>query len=234
MLSIIIPTLNEENYLSQLLESIKRQDFDNYEVIVADAGSKDKTRKIAERFGAKVVEGGFQSVGRNRGVEVTQGDLLLFLDADLQLPPGFLEKAVNEFRRRELDIATFPLEFYDGGKFINFLANVFWNRAGVIFEGSPRLVFGAILVRKEIHDKVGGFNEEIKQLGEDYWYMKQISKCGRVGFIRSAKVSDSVRRYERDGYVKTLLKNLLASFYMPLFGPVKTNLFNYPYDHYEH
>lgn len=233
MLSIIIPTLNEEDYLPRLLKSIEKQDFDNYEIIVADADSEDRTREIAREFGAKVVEGGFQSVGRNRGVEVAQGNFLLFLDADLRLPSGFLEKVLNEFEQRELDIATFPIKFYDGGKFVNFLIDPLWNYIGYMFEGNSFLVFGAILVRRKTHDKVDGFNEEIKQIGEDNWYVRQASEYGQVGFTRSAKILDSVRRGEQDGYVKTYLKCILSGFYMCLFGPIKTDLFNYPYDHYD-
>ena len=56
ILSIIIPTYNEEEYLPVLLESIKQQDFSDYEIIVADADSKDNTVKIAEEYGCIVVE----------------------------------------------------------------------------------------------------------------------------------------------------------------------------------
>jgi len=47
MLSIIIPALNEENYLPRLLDCFKKQNFKDYEIIVADADSKDKTREVA-------------------------------------------------------------------------------------------------------------------------------------------------------------------------------------------
>ena len=57
-ISIIIPTYNEEEYLPKLLESIKSQDFTDYEVIVADAQSNDNTREIAKEYGCVVVEGG--------------------------------------------------------------------------------------------------------------------------------------------------------------------------------
>ena len=89
MLSIIIPTLNEEKYLPPLLDSIKKQDYKDYEVIVADAGSKDKTVEIAKKYGCKVVKGGLLPAGRNRGAEASKGDLLLFLDSDIILPPHF-------------------------------------------------------------------------------------------------------------------------------------------------
>ena len=52
-LSIIIPTKNEEEYLTALLKSIKKQTFKDYEIIVADNNSKDKTRKIAKNTDAK-------------------------------------------------------------------------------------------------------------------------------------------------------------------------------------
>ncbi len=90
-LSIIIPTFNEESYLPHLLESIKRQDFSDYEVIVADAGSKDSTRDIAQEWGCKVVEGGLPSVGRNRGTEAASGEYLLFFDSDVFLTRDYLE-----------------------------------------------------------------------------------------------------------------------------------------------
>ncbi|HRP68451.1 MAG TPA: glycosyltransferase, partial [Turneriella sp.] len=63
-ISVVIPALNEERDLPELLSSLKAQSFRNFEVIVADAGSKDKTREIAQEFGARVVDGGMPGVGR--------------------------------------------------------------------------------------------------------------------------------------------------------------------------
>ena len=57
-ISVIIPTLNEEKYLPILLHSLKQQTFRDFEVIVADAGSTDKTKEVAEGLGAKLVPGG--------------------------------------------------------------------------------------------------------------------------------------------------------------------------------
>ena len=68
--SIIIPTYNEEEYLPVLLDSIKEQDFDDYEIIVADANSTDKTVEIAKDYGCIVVEGGLPAVGRNNGAKI--------------------------------------------------------------------------------------------------------------------------------------------------------------------
>ncbi len=74
MISIIIPTLNEEKYLPKLLRSIKEQDFkEELEIIVADANSEDKTREIAKKFSCKIVEGGLPAKARNEGAKIAKG-----------------------------------------------------------------------------------------------------------------------------------------------------------------
>ena len=93
MISIIIPAYNEEKYLPKLLECIKKQTYKGYEIIVADAGSKDRTGQIAKKYGCKVVKGGMPAVGRNNGAKVAKGNILLFLDADVQINRDFIKKA---------------------------------------------------------------------------------------------------------------------------------------------
>src|SRR4030042_5447498 len=110
MLSIIIPTLNEEKYLPLLLKSIKEQNFSqDYELIVADAGSKDRTIEIAKSFGCKVIRGGLPAFGRNAGVRAAKGDLFLFLYSDILLSAKFLENSLLEFKKRKLAVASYCL-----------------------------------------------------------------------------------------------------------------------------
>lgn len=78
MLSIIIPTFNEEKYLPILFESLQKQTFNNFEIIVADNNSTDATRSIALAAGARVVGGGLPAGGRNMGAKFAQGEWLLF------------------------------------------------------------------------------------------------------------------------------------------------------------
>lgn len=91
MLSIVIPAKNEEIYLPKLLKSIKKQNFCDYEIIVADADSIDRTKEIAQKYRAKVVKGGMPGRGRNAGAKVAKGEVLLFLDADVLLPQIFFK-----------------------------------------------------------------------------------------------------------------------------------------------
>ena len=113
MLTIVIPTKNEEEFLPKLLDSIRKQTLQPAEIIVADAGSTDRTREIAKAYGAKIIEGGMPGPGRNRGAVNAKTEFLLFLDADVELrDPEFLEKAIGEMKERKLDLATcdvFPL-----------------------------------------------------------------------------------------------------------------------------
>jgi glycosyltransferase involved in cell wall biosynthesis len=224
-LSIIIPTLNEEQYLPILLSEIKKQDFKDLEIIVADAGSEDRTLKIAKDCGCKIVSGGLPAKGRNEGAKAAQGAIFLFLDADnLYLPPGFLKKLLAEFERRGLDIASFPV-FIKGNPF-DFIAYWIYNKFVQLTQKFSAYAFSAVLAKREIHQKINGFDEEIK-LGEDHDFAQRGSKAGRFGFIKTRPVLTSARRFERDGRFKTYSKYVLAGFYIMLWGPIKSDIFKY-------
>ncbi len=105
MLSIILPTYNEEKYLPNLLKSIKKQSYKDYEIIIADS-SKDKTKLIAKKFKCKVVNGGYPPIARNNGAKISKHDLL-FLDADVIFKnQNFLKKFLKKIKQNNLDIAT--------------------------------------------------------------------------------------------------------------------------------
>src|SRR3989344_4462300 len=105
MISIIIPTFNEEKYLPKLLNCIKNQTYKDYEIIIADANSKDKTKAIAKKYGCKTVRGGLPAVGRNNGAKAAKGDILLFLDADSLIEKDFLKNCLGDIQKRNLDVA---------------------------------------------------------------------------------------------------------------------------------
>jgi len=232
MLSIIIPTLNEEEYLPKLLRSIKKQRFRDCEIIVADAGSQDKTREIARKFGAKVIEGGLPAQGRNRGAKAAKGELLLFLDADIILPKKFLEKAVREFDKRKLDVASAQLDPQTGRKMIKFLFERFYNYP--IKKLERFLPYGSMgyLIKKELHQKIKGFDEKIK-LAEDHDYVRRAAKIGKFGVLKEVKISISLRRFYKDGWMKVLLKYTSAELHYHFLGPVKSDIFDYKFGHYK-
>lgn len=226
MISIIIPTLNEEKYLPLLLRAIKKQNFNgDYEIIVADADSVDKTREIARNYGCKVIKGGLPPKGRNVGAKIAKGDIFLFLDADnIHLPENLLEKLLKEFRERDLGVAAFPI-YPNGNRFDKFAYRVYnwWTKVTQNF--LPHATNG-ILVRREIHQKNGGFDEEIK-IAEDHEYVRRAKKYGKFGFIETDPVLTSSRRFERDGRFKTYSKYLLAGIWMLFLASIRTDIFKY-------
>lgn len=241
MISIIIPSLNEEKYLPLLLESIKRQNFGvglkgcpgSYEIILADAGSNDKTLEIAKKYGCIIIKGGLPAKGRNEGAKIAKGDLFFFLDADVILPKGFFEKSLKEFKRRNLDIASFSLVPISKSKLSKFFLDAFYNKPSIFLENVlPHAAMG-IIIKKELFGKIGGFDEDVK-LAEDH-YLARIAKSlfeAKFGIIKSTNLFISERRFKTDGWIKTGVKCLLCQIHMLFFGPVKSDIFKYKFAHY--
>lgn len=231
MLSVVIPTYNEEEYLPRLLASLRDQAFRDFEVIVADSHSIDHTRDIAAKFGARVVDGGRPGVGRNRGAAVARGDAILFLDADVVLPDsGFLQTTLAEFRERGLGIATCrvdPMSARPVDRIFHGIYNAFMTATARFVPHAPGF---CIFVRKTVHDAISGFDEAIT-LAEDHDYAARAGKTGRFGVLKSYKVPVSVRRFDRDGRLNTAVKFLLCELHMRTCGKVTTNVFNYTFGH---
>lgn len=96
--SIIIPSYNEENYIGKCLESLQKQTYKKYEIIVVDDGSTDKTPQIASSFkGVRVIKGTHQGPGvsRNLGVKNAKGEFLVFVDSDMTFPKEYLKNLLK-------------------------------------------------------------------------------------------------------------------------------------------
>ena len=230
-MSIIIPTYNEEEYLPKLLESIKMQDFTDYEVIVADANSKDNTRKIATDYGAKVVDGGLPGVGRNAGARVAKGDLLLFLDSDLELTPNYINNVIEEFEEKNLGIAITqmtPLSEKKKDKILHDLANWFMISVENIKPHGAGCY--GMISKRSLHEKCNGFDESI-DFGEDTDYIERLAELEEFKVLRNAKVGVSTRRLEEEG-LYTLLKQYGKSTYNDFRGKrTSAKELNYGFEH---
>lgn len=205
ILSIIIPTYNEEEYLPVLLDSIKSQSFDDYEIIVADANSTDKTREVAESYGCTVVDGGLPAVGRNNGAKIAQGEYLLFLDSDLELTEDYLRNALYEFRMERLGIAITqmtPMSNKIEDKIFHDFANYFMISVEKIKPHGAGCY--GIIARKELHDRCNGFDEDLT-FGEDTDYIERLAKIEPFKVLRNAKIGVSTRRLEEEG-IETLIR----------------------------
>jgi glycosyltransferase involved in cell wall biosynthesis len=232
-LSIIIPTLNEEKYLPFLLEKIKGEELgDSAEIIVADAGSTDDTIKIAKKYGCRVIKGGLPARGRNNGGKYAKGAILFFIDADILFKKGLIKNGLEEFKEKGLSVASFGIYTHDKDIIMNRTTlNIFYNLPQRIFKGIAPLGAMGIMATKEAFKEVKGFDEDIK-LAEDHYFVKKISKIGKFDVLKSGKLYMPLRRFKQDGYFKTFFKYLFCLIFMAIRGPMKKDIINYNFDHY--
>lgn len=232
-LSIIIPTLNEEKLLPLLLDLLKQENAkNNIEVIVADAGSSDKTVEIAKHYGCKVVPGGLPARGRNSGAKYATSDILFFMDADVLFKKGAIRKSLKEFKRRKLDAASFGIYTQEKNLYMNKATmNLFYNYPQRILKKIIPLGAMGIMVKKDIFEKVKGFDEDIK-IAEDHCFVKKVSETGKYDIIRGVKLFMPLRRFRQDGYMRTFLKYAFCFLHINIKGPIKNNLVKYKFNHY--
>ena len=103
LVSIIIPTLNEERHIGLALRSIKEQDYTNVEVLVVDSFSKDGTREIAKGFGAQVIDYPGRVLGaRLKGLRRSKGQWVMFVDADQVLQPKAISRCVEQINKHDM------------------------------------------------------------------------------------------------------------------------------------
>ena len=238
MLSIIIPALNEQQYLPSLLSSIIRQSPSvEHEIVIADAGSQDKTVEIALSYGCTVVPGGLAAKGRNQGGKAAKGDLFLFLDPEVLLPNGFLQRILSEFKERNLDIASCAIEpivekWMPRFAFPGFFFDLLYNWPARLSQSVFPYASALLLVKKGIHEKLGGFNESIR-IGEDHDYARRGARFGRYGFLTSSKLPLFMRRCQKMGVLRTNLRYLLCNLFNSLLGEVKSDVFRYNFGQYK-
>lgn len=212
MISIIIPTYNEEKYLPKLLKSIRLQKFKDYEIIVADHNSRDKTVSIAKKYNCQVVKGGRPARARNNGAKIAKGEYLLFLDADVILPRNFLAKVLDEFKKKKIEIAPTlqkPLSEIEMDKTLYEIHNYLLKNFLPIY----LLTVGvAILVTKKLHKKISGFNESLN-LNEDNDYGMRARRVAKYGAITGTYVLVSMRRLDKQGRFKSAQVAMEQNFY---------------------
>jgi glycosyltransferase involved in cell wall biosynthesis len=232
-LSVIIPTLNEERYLPRLLESLGRQTFQDFETIVSDGNSQDKTREIASGFGVRLTTSAERSPAcqRNAGARVATGDVLLFFDADTFLLPDFLEKIVGEFKQRQLGGGCFYLEFESDHlrhKLVEISYNFFCFLRQYL---SPISVGTGIILKREFHERLHGFDETIF-VAEDYDYCHRLAKVAYFRVLKSRRLFYSVRRLDKEGNLRTLLKWLYMGLFTLFNIPIRKKITKYDYGNY--
>ncbi len=218
--SVIIPVLNEEDHLPELIKDINAQTLPTVEIIVVDAFSNDASiaRALSLDPNIKVLQI-HPNIGRQRyqGGVSASGELLVFLDADTRMSPDFLSKSVQEIEKRNLYIACpkyVPYHLLSGGVVgqsalgIRVIYKLFDWLFFVFQKISPSGAGSCIFVRKETFDAVGGFRDNLKF--DDIEFIRRASRYEKFGQIKkSIYVSD--RRFVRYGVLRTLCVYIILS-----------------------
>ncbi len=217
--SVIIPSYNEETTLPLLLKDLEVQTLRDFEVIVADAASTDKTRECARQGGAIIVDGGMPAVGRNAGAARATGEILVFLDADVRIPRTFLEAATTEMDERQLAAATaqaLPASDLAIDRLIHRFANLF---VRLNQERDPHAPGYCILARRSVVEAIGGFDETIK-VAEDHDFVRRAARHGPFRMLNNASFHVDVRRYEKEGRIAYSLKAARVTAYRAMHGEI--------------
>lgn len=231
--SVIIPTLNEEQNLPQLLLSFSKQTEKDFEVIVSDGKSEDNTREKALEFNnlldLKFVESPKRKLTsqRNFGAKNASGEYLIFLDADYKADEKFLAVLAKTIKNTNVDVViptTIPVTKSIFWKIYYSIANICL--PFVLFSRKPFAVGSPICVKKEVFEKVGEYDDAI-YIYEDQYLVQQLFKIGAKIAFAKAKLYFSTRREERDGKFKFIYDNIVSTLYLIFKGPIKTEIFKY-------
>lgn len=206
-ISIIIPAYNDGKQLKETLEKlqeIKLKEYPDLEIVVSVTKSKDNTELIARKYADKVeiINEKGPSLARNKGALKASGEIFVFLDADVQPLPGTISLIAQSVKENIIGTCTaYPDEINVKSLLLSWIKNFL--RSTGILKGMSELLF---CHRKLFHEKGIYFNPQIK-LGEIQEFIHHARKKGKAKYkyLRRGGYKFSVRRYERVGYLKTLL-----------------------------
>ncbi|MFZ1516229.1 MAG: TIGR04283 family arsenosugar biosynthesis glycosyltransferase [Saprospiraceae bacterium] len=215
LLSIIIPTLNEEKYLGNLLHFLRKQtDPLNTEIIVIDGGSSDNTKVIAHNYGAVILStnASCRAVQMNMGVKNAKGEILYFVHADVLPPERFSLDIMNAFAEGK-KIGMYRQKF-DGGPIILKINSYFTRFNWLWCRGGDQTLF----VCKKLFDSLNGFDESFVIM-EEYDFISRSVKKEKL-YIFDKYTTVSARKYSTNGYLKVLFANRKAfSLYLAGYDP---------------
>jgi len=208
--SLIICAYNEEKYIGACLEHAIKSSHGKFgEILVIDNASTDKTAEIARSFsGVRVIreENKGLTRARQRGMQESKGSILAYIDADTQMPRGWLRTVLSEFNKnKNLAVLSGPYIYHDISKFQQFLAKMYWYVLAmpVYWMVGYMTVGGNFAIRRTALEKMKGFDTTIEFYGEDTDIARRAHRFGKVKFKPSFVMYTSGRRLSGQGIFTT-------------------------------
>ena len=240
MVSIIMPSYNQGDYLGEALDSVLAQTYSDWECIIIDDGSTDNTKDIAELYcnKDKRVKYLYQEnqgvvVARNNAISKCSGELILPLDGDDRIGASYLEKAVKILKSNpNIKVVYCDAEFF-GGK------TGFWKlpKFSIEMQLCWNCIFCTALFRKKDYENAGGYNINMKEGLEDWDFWLSMFENGgeaykipEVLFYYRIKDSSTSRNKSFDKKYKKLVKQIFLN-HQDLYFEHLGNIFNSYYEY---
>lgn len=201
--SVVIPARNEGEEIKLCLESLSKQRFQDFEVIVVDNGSTDNTEAIARGYGCHVIHEARQGVSfaRQRGFEAALGQIIASTDADTVVPPDWLELIVRSFERNPEQVGVYGRillrERRGRGQWLAELLFTVFLRLNHLL-GRPHFCGPNFACRRAAFRRVGGFKDgdQLYTVSEDLQLSLKLQREGYVLFHPRLVTYTSPRRLE--------------------------------------
>ncbi len=206
-ISVVVPTYQEAAGIEAFLRQFNRQTLprSDFELIVVDGGSRDGTAELAGKTADRVILQKSTGIGgaRNDGVRIARADLVATTDADCHVPGDWLERIVQDFQEPDVVAVCGPDGPFDGGLKARLVYAVV---RGIIRLAALAGIYGTggtnSAYRKDAFLAAGGFRPLAHS--DDIDMGVRIRALGRIVFDPALDVELSVRRLEKDGYLRTL------------------------------
>lgn len=180
--SVVVPCYNHGDFLMETLDSIQRQTFNDYEIIVVNDGSTDEVTvtllqnlKCSNTRVFHTVNKGV-SAARNRGISEASGEYILPLDADDKIGPSYIELAVTVLDKRP-EVAIVFCERVMFGELEGIFPIPEYDSRTLLVENC---IYPAALFRKADWKTVGGYNEKMAYGWEDWDFWISLSKLNKL------------------------------------------------------
>ena len=219
LISVIIPTYNEEKFISVCLSSLKKQNFNkekDYEIIVVDNGSTDNTAQIVKDFKVKLIyepQKGI-SFAIKKGISESKGKIIALTNADTAVNPDWISNICKAFDNNSNVVAVSGRLILIPRSFLSCLSEFFINYVGGKI--LRNLLSPNFAIRKDIYYKVGGIKENINFNCETELFLR-VKKEGTILFLWDNPVITSSRHFRGVEGIKYCIRGIISSISLLFF-----------------